>query len=167
MSKYIAKRVILDTMRECSGAGCSDFTFKGYYIHYQNRNVDSALFVCDECFERHYRSQCTLGSFNENDYIQNGMPDYSLGSKTFREFRRLFRKAVRCARIAVIVFSLLLITLFVIKEKPQLRSEFPTKTVHCEINSVHRSLDAVFQGFEGLFYRIKNVIKHDGGNKND
>ena len=45
MSRYIAKKVTLNTMKECKQPGCGCFTQKGYYIQYQNGNVDSMLFV--------------------------------------------------------------------------------------------------------------------------
>ena len=36
MSRYIAKRVALNTMKECKQPGWGCFTQKGYYIQYQN-----------------------------------------------------------------------------------------------------------------------------------
>ena len=67
MSTYVAKYVSLDVMRECRGNNCSCFTDKGYYIRYQNGNVDSMLFVCEDCYNTYYKSKCTIGSFDEED----------------------------------------------------------------------------------------------------
>ena len=71
MSRYIAKRVALNTMKECKQPGCGCFTQKGYYIQYQNGNVDSMLFVCESCYDEKFREKCYAGDFDE----EKGMPD--------------------------------------------------------------------------------------------
>ena len=85
MANYIAKKVTLATAKECNGRNCGCYTSSGYYIQYKNRNVDSILFVCEECFSRQYRSMCTLGDFQETEYVRSPKRNpYKLGNPTIR-----------------------------------------------------------------------------------
>ncbi len=53
-----ASRIVLDTKRECSRM-CGCYTSNGYAIRYKNASVCGVIFVCGDCFEQHYRQQCT------------------------------------------------------------------------------------------------------------
>ena len=140
MSTYVAKYVSLDVMRECRGNNCSCFTDKGYYIQYQNGNVDSMLFVCEDCYEE---------------------------NPSLRRFLREFRKGIRFTRIACALLSVLLISAFCLKEQPKFRSEYPPHEINLEVNSNVRGFESITVQFQSILDRITKVITHDGGNKDD
>ena len=60
MRRYIAQKITLDTKKECSNRSCRCYADKGYQIRYKNCNVDSILFVCEECFYEQYRLHCRI-----------------------------------------------------------------------------------------------------------
>ena len=152
MSTFIAKKVSLDIMRECQGDNCSCFTDKGYYIHYQSGNVDSMLFVCEECYNAYYKSKCTIGSFDEEEYQHSVRKQrYYESSLSLRKFLRGFRKGIRFARIACILLSALLILAVCLKEQPQFRSEYSSHEVNLEIHSG-------ICGFESAAVQFQNIL---------
>lgn len=168
MSTYVAKKVSLDIMRECRQSNCPRFTDKGYYIHYQNDTVDSILFVCEECYNACYKSKCTIGFFDEEEYQHPARKQrYYEGNPSLRKFLREFRKGLCFARIGCILFSALLITAFCLKERPQFRREYSSHKVNLEIHSDIRGFESVPMQFQNISGQITKVIHHDGGNKND
>jgi hypothetical protein len=108
MSQYIVKKAILDVKRECSNRSCGCYTEKGYYIKYTNRNVDGVLFVCEECFQKKYRSQCTVQDFSipgENHRLRRSTEiDYPTVRRVIRLFNRTMR-AVRYASLCLLIIS--------------------------------------------------------------
>lgn len=168
MSMLVAKKTTLEVMRECQGKNCSCFTDKGFYIQYRNGNVDSMLFVCEDCFNTQYKSKCSFGSFDEEEYQHTVRKQrYYEVNPCLRKILRGFRKTIRCLRIACIVFAILLITVFSIKENPQIRNEYLAYDVHCEINTGFRGFETVQEGLQNIAEKLVKVIKHDGGYKND
>ena len=168
MSTYVAKYVSLDVMRECRGNNCSCFTDKGYYIRYQNGNVDSMLFVCEDCYNTYYKSKCTIGSFDEEEYQHSVRKQrYYEGDPSLRRFLREFRKGIRFTRIACALLSVLLISAFCLKEQPQFRSEYPPHEINLEVNSNVHGFENITVQFQSILDRITKVITHDGGNKDD
>ena len=163
MANYIAKRVILSTAKECNGRNCCCYTSSGYYIQYKNRNVDSILFVCEECFSRQYRSMCTLGEFQETEYIRSPQRNpYQLSNPTLRKVVAAFNKGVRAIRVALILAFILLLTAFFVKAQPSVRNEFATP----EINTVTWEFNELNDRYESIGAQIERVITH-GGIKND
>ena len=99
MSRYIAKRVALNTMKECKQPGCGCFTQKGYYIQYQNGNVDSMLFVCESCYDEKFREKCYAGDFDEERYIvKENTSRYQPINLLLRYLIRWTRKTAKTAR---------------------------------------------------------------------
>lgn len=163
MANYIAKRITLSTAKECNGRNCGCYTSSGYYIKYKNRNVDSILFICEECFSRQYRSMCTLGDFQETEYVHSPKRNpYQLSDPTLRKIAAVFNKGVRAIRLALILLLILLLTVFFVKEQPSVRNEFATP----EINTVTREFNELNDRFESIGVQIERVITH-GGIKND
>lgn len=168
MSTYTAKKVFLDVMRECRGNNCSCFTDKGYYIQYQNGNVDSMLFVCEDCYNAYYKSKCTIGSFDEEEYQRSVRRQrYYEGNPSLRRFLREFHKGMRLTRIACVLLSILLVSAFCLKEKPQFRNEYPQHEINLEINSNIHGLENVSVQYQNILEQITKVITHDGGKKDD
>ena len=168
MSTFVAKKASLDVMRECRGNNCSCFTDKGYFIQYQNGNVDSMLFVCEDCYNAYYKSKCTVGSFDEEEYQHSVRKQrYYEGNTSLRRFLKWFRKGIRVARITCILLSLLLIAVFCLKEQPQFRNEYSPHDINFEINSDIRGVDSVSVRFQSIMDQITKVITHDGGNTDD
>ena len=168
MSTFLAKKVSLDVMRECRGNNCSCFTDKGYYIQYQNGNVDSLLFVCEDCYNNFYKSKCSIGSFNEEEYQHSITKQrYYNSNPSLRKFLREFRKGIRFVRIACVILSVLLISAFCLKEQPQFRSEYSLHEICLGINSGIRRPESLPVQFQNIIEQITKVITHDGGNKDD
>ncbi len=168
MSLLLAKKASLNLMRECQGNNCSCFTNRGYYIQYRSGNAESMLFVCEDCFIKQYKSRCTFGSFDEGKY-QHSVKNqrYHLGNPILRKTIKVFRSGVHYSRIACVLLSVLLITAFCIKEKPQIRDEPLPHNVYCQINSDFRGFDNVIERMSGTKNRIAKVITHVGGINND
>lgn len=163
MSNYIAKKVTLDTAKECNGKNCGCYTSIGYYIQYKNRNVDSVLFVCEDCFDRQYRSICTLGNFYEAEYVRSPQRNpYQLGNPTLRKVATLINRGIRSFRIALLVVMLVLLTAYFFKEQPSLRNEFTSP----EINIIGWNVNDLSEHFESIYAQIQRVITH-GGKEND
>ena len=102
MSQYIAKKATLDIKKECSNRSCRCYTEKGYYIRYANRNVDSVLFVCEECFERKYRNQCVVQDFTVSEepiyHARRVEIDHPTLRRIIRGFNKLLRFANACTK---------------------------------------------------------------------
>lgn len=155
MSGYIAKKVALNTMKECKQPGCGCFTQKGYYIQYQNGNVDSMLFVCESCYEEKFRAKCSEGDFDENRYIVKGNPQrYQLINPLLRNLIRWTRKTAKTARIATILAALILVTAFGLKERPSIRAELSMPQLHAQINT---DMHFAFHDFGGIFGRLEAI----------
>lgn len=128
MSQYVAKKALLNIKRECSNRSCGCYTEKGYYIKYANRNVESVLFVCDECFQKKYRSQCTIEDFtdaNENPITRRTV---EIDHPTLRSVIRFFNRTIRTVKYASICLLIVLtIVVGVISNQYSLRNvEIPT-----------------------------------------
>lgn len=171
MSRYIAKKVTLNTMKECKQPGCGCFTQKGYYIQYQNGNVDSMLFVCESCYDEKFREKCSAGDFDEERYIvKDNTPRYQPINPLLRYLIRWTRKTAKAARIATILAALILVTAFGLKEQPSIRTELCMPQLHAQINT---DVHFAFHDFERLTDRLEaiagqmtNVFTH-GGREND
>lgn len=171
MSRYIAKRVVLGTMKECKQPGCGCFTQKGYYIQYQTGNIDSMLFVCDSCYEEKFRSRCSAGNFDENRYIvTDKTPRYQPVNPLLRDLIRWTRKTAKTARIAMMIAALILVTAFVIKERPTIRTELSMPQLHAQINTdIHfasHDFAEISGRWEAIADQITKVFTH-GGKGND
>ena len=155
MNTYVAKKVDLDTMRECQGRGCSCFTNQGYYIHYRKQNIDSMLFVCEDCFNSQYRTSTILGSFDTSEYLRQEKPQYArYSNQALRQLIKLVRDTTRGFIATSIFVALLLTVAYCIKEKPTFRSTYPSHTIYCNINSSWRGVDKVAERIAGLQDRI-------------
>ncbi len=101
MSAYIAKKAKLNLKRECCERSCCCFTDTGYYIKYTNQNVDSVLFVCEDCFETKYKAMCTMGDFQEEN---NKRPKTGrrYDRPVVRRIVRMFNRSVKAVRFAII-----------------------------------------------------------------
>ena len=136
MSHYIAKKVRLASMKGCMQQGCSCFTQNGYYIQYRNRNVDSILFVCDRCYEEKFKSICSIGDFDEEQYIVRPEKSrYYPANPLLRNMIRWTRQTARVLRVSLTVLSLILLTAFCIKEHPCIRTEFTAPQFRTDINT--------------------------------
>ena len=98
MSQYIAKKAILDTKKECSNRACGCYTEKGYLIKYANRNVDGVLFVCEECFQRKYRTQCTIQNFSMTYENPCQIKSMETDNPKLRCVIRAFNRTIRVAK---------------------------------------------------------------------
>lgn len=171
MRRYIAKKVVLSTMKECKQPGCGCFTQKGYYIQYQNGNVDSMLFVCESCYDEKFRSKCSSGDFDEDRYIvKDNASRYQPINPLLRNLIRWTRKTAKTARIATILAALILVTAFGLKERPSIRTELSMPQLHVQFNT---DTHFAFHDFEGISDRLEaiadqmaNVFTH-GGRDND
>lgn len=171
MSRYIAKKAALSTMEECKQPGCSCFTRNGYYIQYQNGNVDSMLFVCESCYEEKFRSKCSTGNFDEERYIvRTNTSRYQPINPLFRNLICWTQKTVKTTRIAMVVIALILVTAFWLKEHPGIRTEISISQWHTNINTdVHvavRNLEQLDGRAEAIANQITKVFTH-GGREND
>lgn len=168
MSTFVAKKVSLDIMRECRGDNCSCFTDKGYFIQYRKGNVDSILFICEDCYNAHYGSKCTIGSFDEEEYQHTiSKQRYYKGNPFLWKFLKEFRKGIRLIRIACTIFSAILITAFCLINQPQLRTEYLPHKPRFEINSNVRGLEGVSTLAQSILDRITTVISNNVGGKKD
>ena len=162
MSLLLAKKASLNLMRECQGNNCSCFTNRGYYIQYRSGNAESMLFVCENCYYRQYKAQCTLGSFDAEKYQRTICKQrYHRTNPVLRKILNSTRKATICLRITCIILSILFISLFSIKEKPKIRNEYPTYEVHCEINSYFHDTDIISKKIQNIVYRFTNIKMHE------
>lgn len=171
MSRYIAKRVALNTMKECKQPGCGCFTQKGYYIQYQNGNVDSMLFVCESCYDEKFREKCYAGDFDEERYIvQDNTPRYQPINPLLRHLIRWTRKTAKTARTATILAALILVTAFGLKEHPSIWTELSMPQLHVQLNTdVHfafHDIERLTDRLEAIAGQMTNVFTH-GGREND
>lgn len=171
MSRYIAKRVALSTMKECKQPGCGCFTQKGYYIQCQNGNVDSMLFVCESCYDEKFRKKCSAGDFDEERYIvKDNAPRYQPINPLLRNLIRWTRKTAKTARIATILAALTLVTAFGLKERPSIRTELSMPQLHAQLNTnvhfVFPDFERITDRMEAIAGQMTNVFTH-GGRKND
>lgn len=171
MSRYIAKKVVLDTMKECKQRGCGCFTQKGYYIQYQNGNVDSMLFVCESCYDEVFRSKCFAGDFDENRYIViNNTQRYQPVNPLLRNLIQWTRKTTKTARLAMILVALILVTAFGLKEHPAIRTEWSIPQWHVQLNrDMHfasHDLEGIPRRLEAIADQVTKLFTH-GGKEND
>lgn len=171
MSRYIAKKVVLSTMKECKQPGCGCFTQKGYYIQYQNGNVDSMLFVCESCYDEKFREKCTAGNFDTERYIvKDNKQRYQPINPLLRNLIRWTRKTAKTARIATILAALILVTAFGLKEHHSIRTELSMPQFHAQINTdthfAFHNLEGIFGRLEAIADQMTNVFTH-GGREND
>lgn len=171
MSRYIAKKVVLSTMKECKQPGCGCFTQNGYYIQYQNGNVDSMLFVCESCYDDNFREKCSVGDFDTEKYIvKDNKQRYQPINPLLRYLIRWTRKAAKTARIATILAVLILVTAFGLKERPSLRTELSMPQLHAQFNTdmhfAFHDLERLSDKLEAIAGQMTNVFTH-GGREND
>ena len=171
MSRYIAKKVALSTMKECKQPGCGCFTQKGYYIQYQNANVDSMLFVCESCYGKKFREKCSAGDFDEKRYIvKDNTPRYQPINPLLRYLIRWTRKTAIIARITMILSALILVTAFGLKERPLIRTELRMPQLHAQFNT---DVHLAFHDFERISDRLLAIVGQmtniftQGGREND
>ena len=171
MRRYISKMVEIRTMKECKQPGCLCFTQNGYYIQYQNGNVESILFVCESCYDEKFCEKCSAGDFDEERYIvKDNTPRYQPINPLLRYLIRWTRKTAKTARIAMILAALILVTAFGLKEHPSIRTELSMPQLHSQLNT---EVHFAFPDFEGITDRLEaiagqmtNVFTH-GGREND
>lgn len=157
MSQYIAKRAILDVKKECSNRSCGCYTEEGYYIKYANRNVDSVLFVCEECFERKYRYQCVVQDFTIYEEPVRHSRRVEIDNPTIRRIIRAFNKSLRFVKYASL--CLLIIASILVGE---LLKEYQLRDVdvHEQTKSIHIS-ETFTERFDKLIERIQYVITEE------
>ena len=168
MSRYIAKKITLSTMKECKQPGCGCFTQKGYYIQYQNGNVDSMLFVCESCYEEKFREKCSVGDFDEERYIvRANTPRYPSINPILKYLIHWTKETAKTARIVTILTSLILVTAFGLKEHPSIRTELSMPHLHAQFNvdmrfSFH-DFERISGRLEAIAGQMTNVFTHGGG----
>ena len=157
MSQYIAKKATLDIKKECSNRSCRCYTEKGYYIRYANRNVDSVLFVCEECFERKYRNQCVVQDFTVSEEPIYHARRVEIDHPPLRRIIRGFNKSLRFVKYAFLCF-LIIISIFVgvFSKEYQLR-DFEHQV---QSKSIHIS-DTFSERFDKLMERIQYVVTEE------
>lgn len=136
MMTRIAKQVVLNDMRECNGQNCGCFTNKGYFIKYNSSNVDGMFFVCEDCYDSQYKGHCSVGSFNELDYIRTAHSErYKPINPVLSSYLRWFRIGVRGTRLATSVLAIVFIFVFCVKDPPTLRTEYCMTEIGQRINA--------------------------------
>lgn len=157
MSQYIAKKATLDIKKECSNRNCGCYTEKGYYIRYTNRNVDSVLFVCEECFERKYRNQCVVQDFTVSEEPIHHARRVEIDHPTLRSIIRTFNKSLRFVKYAslcLLIIASILVGAF--SKEYQLRDLEQTT----QSKSIHIS-DTFSERFDKLMERIQYVMTEE------
>lgn len=157
MSQYIAKKATLDMKKECSNRSCGCYTEKGYYIRYANRNVDSVLFVCEECFERKYRNQCIVQDFTISEEPIHHARRVEIDHPTLRRIIRAFNKSLRFVKYASLCLLIIAsILVGVLSKEYQLRDlEQPTQS-----KSIHIS-NTFLERFDKLIEQIQYVMTEE------
>lgn len=107
MSQYIANKVVLDQKRECSNRACGCYSEKGYFIKYTNRNVDGILFVCEECYEKKYKSLCSIEDVVLEEVHPQKKNQREIDSPALRKIIRIFNRSIRCLRYIVLVLMII------------------------------------------------------------
>ena len=171
MSRYVAKKVVLSTMKECKQPGCGCFTQNGYYIQYQNGNVDSMLFVCESCYDDKFREKCSVGDFDTERYIvKDNKQRYQPINPLLRYLISWTRKMTKTARVVTILAALILVTSFGLKERPSLRTELSMPQPHVQLNTdmhfAFHDLERLSGKLEAIVGQMTNVFTH-GGREND
>lgn len=157
MSQYIAKKATLDMKKECSNRSCGCYTEKGYYIRYANRNVDSVLFVCEECFERKYRNQCIVQDFTISEEPIHHARRVEIDHPTLRRIIRAFNKSLRFVNYASLCLLIIAsILVGVLSKEYQLRDlKQPTQS-----KSIHIS-HTFLERFDKLIEQIQYVMTEE------
>lgn len=150
MSQYIAKKATLDIKKECSNRSCRCYTEKGYYIRYANRNVDSVLFVCEECFERKYRNQCVVQDFTVSEEPIYHARRVEIDHPTLRRIIRGFNKSLRFVKYASLCFLIIISILVGVFSKEYQFRDFEHQV---QSKSIHIS-DTFSERFDKLMERI-------------
>lgn len=160
MNTYLAKKVSLDVMRECQIRSCSCFTSQGYYIQYHKSNIDSMIFVCEECFNRQFKAQSSLGSFDTSKYLRSERPRRERYEKpALRQLIKLVRDATRGLIVTGILVAVFLTVAYCIKEKPTIRNTVPAPTIHCAMNTEWKGMDGIVERVKGIPDRYVRLRK--------
>lgn len=167
MSRFIAKKVTLNTMKDCNQPGCGCFTKKGYYIQYRSDNVDSILFVCESCYDETFREKCSVGDFNEEIYIvKDNAPSYNSINPILKNLILWTRETIKTVRSALLIAAIILVTAFCIKEHPSIRNELSMPQLHAHINTemhfASRDIAEISGRWESIVYHITNVFMVGG-----
>ena len=166
MSHYIAKKVTLDTKTECSNRSCGCFTEKGYFIKYENRNVEGVLFVCEECFDKNYKDSCSIQESQTYESPRVHVPSYQPDHPQLRKGIRALNKTIRFFRRAhVPVMIALSIVILALSGTYHLRTDVnvpQTKKVEITGNICER-LDDVMTRVE---YVVRNIRRENDGKDN-
>lgn len=157
MSQYIAKKATLDIKKECSNRSCRCYTEKGYYIRYANRNVDSVLFVCEECFERKYRNQCVVQDFTVSEEPIYHARRVEIDHPTLRRIIRGFNKSLRFVKYAFPCFLIIISILVGVFSKEYQLRDFEHQV---QSKSIHIS-DTFSERFDKLMERIQYVMTEE------
>lgn len=157
MSQYIAKKATLDIKKECSNRSCRCYTEKGYYIRYANRNVDSVLFVCEECFERKYRNQCVVQDFTVSEEPIYHARRVEIDHPTLRRIIRGFNKSLRFVKYAFLCFLIIISILVGVFSKEYQLRDFEHQV---QSKSIHIS-DTFSERFDKLMERIQYVMTEE------
>lgn len=158
MSQYIAKKATLDIKKECSNRSCRCYTEKGYYIRYANRNVDSVLFVCEECFERKYRNQCVVQDFTVSEEPIHHARRVEIDHPTLRRrIIRGFNKSLLFVKYASLCFLIIASILVGVFSKEYQLWDFEHQV---QSKSIHIS-DTFSERFDKLMERIQYVMTEE------
>lgn len=157
MSQYIAKKATLDIKKECSNRSCRCYTEKGYYIRYANRNVDSVLFVCEECFERKYRYQCVVQDFTVSEEPIYHARRVEIDHPTLRRIIRGFNKSLRFVKYAFLCFLIIISILVGVFSKEYQLRDFEHQV---QSKSIHIS-DTFSERLDKLMERIQYVMTEE------
>ena len=154
-------------MMECKQPGCRCFTQSGYYIKYENDNVESVLFVCDDCYNEKFSSKCFVGDFDEDRYIvKDNIQRYKTVNPTIRNLIRYTRKAAKTARVSMILATLILVAAFGLKERHSIRTELRIPKLHVQINTDIHEFEGISSRLKVILEQVNNVFTY-GGIEND
>jgi hypothetical protein len=120
------------------------------------------LFVCEDCFEKKYKTRCTMGSFSADAYRRKERDNpYPTVNPLLRNVIRWTRKSVRAARMAAAAAAVLLVTAFCLREQPETHMALKTD-IHMEL----RGREGVDGRIASVAEQFTKVLTH-GGNAND
>ena len=112
-----------------------------------------------------------MGDFDENQYIvTDKTPRYRPVNPLLRDLIRWTRKTAKTARFAMMIVALILVTAFVIKERPTIHTELSMPQLHAQINTdlhfASHDFSEISGRWEAIADQMTKVFTH-GGNGND
>lgn len=155
MNQYIAKKAELELKQECSDRACGCFTDSGYYVKYANRNVDGVLFVCDECFDKKYKSICLIKNFQTKSSRTDTMKR-ELDNPTIRKIIRIFNRIIPCIRYVLICFFVICTILIMASS-----NNYKLRPLSLPQAKIVKVASALNERLEGITERIQYVFEEE------